>query len=65
LVCRRMEKARRLLTTTDLPVSLVGVECGYPRPSSFTAAFTQHFGVPPVKYHDMTRSRSSNDSSKS
>jgi AraC family transcriptional regulator len=57
LTCRRMEKARRLLTTTDLPVSLVGAECGYSRASSFTAAFTQQFGMPPVRFSDVTRIR--------
>jgi AraC family transcriptional regulator len=57
LTCRRMEKAQRLLTTTDLPVSLVGVECGYSRGSSFTAAFTQHFGTPPARFPGIIRSR--------
>jgi AraC family transcriptional regulator len=55
LTSRRMEKAQRLLSTTDLPVATVGTECGYPLASSFTAAFTRYFGVAPLKWAALSR----------
>jgi AraC family transcriptional activator of pyochelin receptor len=47
LADRRLSEARRLLLTTDLPVSLVGYETGYLNNASFSRAFGRHFGRSP------------------
>ncbi|HLY54038.1 MAG TPA: AraC family transcriptional regulator [Stellaceae bacterium] len=43
----RLERARELLISTDLQVGQVAGEVGYAHHSTFTAAFTEHFGVSP------------------
>lgn len=43
----RMEKAYRLLVTTDLPVNLIGEMVGYPAAQSFSRAFKQMVGSSP------------------
>jgi AraC family transcriptional regulator len=45
----RLEKAHSLLQTTDLSVSVIGAECGYALPSSFSSAFFRHFGISPMQ----------------
>jgi AraC-like DNA-binding protein len=44
---RRLERARELLACSGLQVRQVAAAVGYRHHSTFTAAFTQHFGVPP------------------
>jgi len=44
LATLRIAKARLLLRTTDLPISAIGAQCGYPRASAFAAAFLRHVG---------------------
>ncbi|EGA67214.1 AraC-type DNA-binding domain-containing protein [Vibrio brasiliensis LMG 20546] len=46
----RMEKARTLLTNTDMPVSRIAEEVGFSNPSSFTRSFNGYFGLPPKSY---------------
>lgn len=46
----RMEKARTLLTNTDMPVSRIAEEVGFSSPSSFTRSFNGYFGLPPKSY---------------
>lgn len=43
----RMEKARALLTHTDLPVQQVAEQVGYSDLSAFSRRFTRHFGLSP------------------
>ena len=43
----RMEKARALLSYTDLPVNLIAERVGYSNPSAFTRRFNQFYGQPP------------------
>lgn len=43
----KMEEARRLLLTSEEYISSVAYKVGYSHHSSFTAAFTQYFGVTP------------------
>ncbi|GGK24410.1 hypothetical protein GCM10010965_16480 [Caldalkalibacillus thermarum] len=43
----RMEKARRLLAETDLPVREVSERVGYGDPNYFSRAFKQHVGLSP------------------
>lgn len=44
---RRLEGARSMLVSSDLPVGAVGYRCGYLNKASFTRAFVRHFGYPP------------------
>ena len=44
---RRMEKARQLLTETDLPIQDVSHRCGYTAINSFYKAFQRTFSIAP------------------
>jgi AraC family transcriptional regulator len=46
----RLDSAHRLLITSDLPVAIIGYECGYSSPSHFTAAFSARYGVTPSAF---------------
>lgn len=50
LVRRRMTEARRLLSTTDLPVSEVCHEVGFASLGSFSRRFREELGEPPIAY---------------
>lgn len=50
----RMEAARRLLLTTDLPVGEIAVRCGYGHHSSFSKAFSAQFGMSPKALRGMS-----------
>lgn len=43
----RLNGARSLLLSTDLPVSTIGYRCGYLNNASFTRAFSRRFGIAP------------------
>ena len=43
----RMEKARALLSHTDLSVQQIAEQIGYADVSAFSRRFSQHFGLPP------------------
>lgn len=47
---KRLEGARMLLLSTDLPVASVGYRCGYLNNASFTRAFARRFGAAPSQY---------------
>jgi AraC family transcriptional activator of pyochelin receptor len=47
---RRLGQARRMLLTTDKPVSSIGYENGYLNNASFARAFSRRFGVSPSDY---------------
>ncbi len=46
---RRLEHARDLLTQSKMQVSQVAAAVGYRHHSTFTAAFTHHFGMAPKR----------------
>lgn len=47
---RRLDLARRMLLTTDLPVSFIGYESGYLNNASFARAFGRRFGRSPSDF---------------
>lgn len=47
---KRLEGAKMLLLSTDLPVASVGYRCGYLNNASFTRAFSRRFGTAPTQY---------------
>ena len=47
---RRLERASRMLLTTDLPIGCVGYEAGYENNASFARAFGRRFGRTPSDY---------------
>ena len=46
----RMQLARRLLSTTRMPVIAIALECGYGNPAHFATAFSRHAGTTPSRY---------------
>lgn len=50
----RLERARRLLSSSDTSVTEVGQICGFAGPNHFVRAFRQRFGAPPGKYRTAT-----------
>ncbi len=55
LVGLRLEEARRLLDTSDLPVTEVGLRCGFGQPSHFSTAFRQATGHSPRAWRQLRR----------
>jgi AraC-like DNA-binding protein len=50
LIRLRLNRSKTLLATTDLPVSRVAREVGFPDPAYFTRVFTKYIGVPPSAF---------------
>lgn len=48
----KMELARNLLKTTDIPVYEIGLKLGYYGPNSFIRRFKQLTGMTPGEYRD-------------
>lgn len=44
---RRLQEARRMLLSTDLPISLVAYRCSYNNNAAFARAFNRRFGIAP------------------
>lgn len=55
LSAKRMEKAKDLLVTTELPVNSIAVEAGYQHVSSFVKAFRKKFSVSPLEWRTINR----------
>ena len=49
----RMEKARELLTNTDLRISSLIAQCGFTNESNFIRKFKKVHGVPPIQYRSI------------
>lgn len=47
---KRLEQARKMLLTTDLPVSSIGYENGYLNNASFARAFSRRYGLSPSSF---------------
>ncbi|EGR0267484.1 helix-turn-helix domain-containing protein [Vibrio alginolyticus] len=50
ITLQRMEKAKALLTHTDLPVQLIAERVGYSDLSAFSRRFSMHFGISPREF---------------
>ena len=50
LLMLRMEKARALLTNTDMPIYIVAESTGYKDQSAFTRRFQSYYGISPREY---------------
>lgn len=46
----RVDRARHLLTTTDLGIEAIAPRCGFASPGALSAAFLRHVGVRPSTY---------------
>jgi LacI family transcriptional regulator len=53
----RIERAKSLLTTTDLPVALIAERCGYQSNERLTVNFRDSVGVPPASYRRNSREK--------
>ncbi len=53
----RIERAKSLLTTTELPVSLIAERCGYQSNERLTVNFRVSVGVPPAIYRRKSREK--------
>ncbi len=49
----RLDKARRLLADTDMPVAAVALESGFPSLSSFYRSFSRRVGGAPSRYRKL------------
>ena len=47
---RRLAKAKRMLSETNIPISHIAYDCGFSSQSHLTTTFKQHFGCTPGRY---------------
>ena len=50
VVSSRMQRAKLLLSRSELPVAGIAQQCGYADASNFTRRFRQQFGITPLTY---------------
>lgn len=50
LTALRLDKARELLTGTDLPIAAVALDCGFESLSNFYKRFREHTGQTPARF---------------
>jgi transcriptional regulator GlxA family with amidase domain len=53
----RLEEAKRLLETTDVPLKVISARTGLGDASTLWRAFTQHMGVTPAEYRERFAAR--------
>lgn len=49
----RLQKAKQLIESTDLPLYAIAEQCGFGSPSQLSMAFHQQEGLPPKRYRTM------------
>ena len=58
LLCQmQIEKAKKYLLTTDLPITEIGIACGFCDSSYFIKRFRQMTGITPLKFRSSANSR--------
>ncbi len=55
----RVERAKNLLTTTDLPVAIIAERCGFQSNERLTVNFREIVGMPPASYRRDSRHKTS------
>ena len=55
----RVERAKNLLTTTDLPVAIIAERCGFQSNERLTVNFREIVGMPPASYRRDSRPKTS------
>ena len=55
----RVERAKNLLTTTDLPVAIIAERCGFQSNERLTVNFREIVGTPPASYRRDSRHKTS------
>ncbi len=55
----RVERAKNLLTTTDLPVAIIAERCGFQSNERLTVNFRELVGTPPASYRRDSRHKTS------
>jgi YesN/AraC family two-component response regulator len=53
LVYFRLQKAKQLIESTDLPLYTIAERCGFGSPSRLSTAFHRHEGLPPRRYRTL------------
>ena len=51
----RLEKSKRLLSTTEMSIAEVALACGFSNATRLGVAFRNRFGVTPLAYRRETR----------
>ena len=51
----RLERAKKMLTHTDMKIVEIMLDCGYKNQSSFNRVFSEHFGTSPREYREMKK----------
>jgi LacI family transcriptional regulator len=51
----QMERAKQLLTETDLPAAVIAAKCGFSQPKYFSQVFHAKVGLPPGAYRRNTK----------
>jgi len=54
----RLERARQLVSTTNLPLSQVALQAGFRHLTYMTSMFRRHVGFTPAKYRERARQMS-------
>ena len=54
LILTRLNRAKQLLTTTDLPISRIAQEVGYQNAASFSSVFANQVGLSPTRFRQYT-----------
>ncbi len=57
VVSSRMQRAKLLLSHSELPVAGIAQQCGYPDPSNFVRRFRQQYGLTPLQYRRQSSER--------
>ncbi|MBV9093138.1 MAG: helix-turn-helix domain-containing protein, partial [Streptosporangiaceae bacterium] len=60
LLLLRIQRARELLETTDLPIEQLGDEAGFGSAVALRQQFTRHVGISPQRYRSAFRAREAN-----
>ena len=55
LLRRRLERAKRLLSASDEPISTIAIDCGFSHQEHLTRLFRRHCGTTPAAYRSRVR----------